>query len=51
MLCVVTEGTQRIIGERLLRTLRDLAARTTDWAKSPEDACQKPLASLSSRTT
>lgn len=30
MLCVVTEDTGRTIGERRLRTLRELAARTTD---------------------
>jgi hypothetical protein len=40
MLCVVTEDTERTIGERRLRTLRELAARTTDEAKSAEDACQ-----------
>jgi PAS domain S-box-containing protein len=40
MLCVVTEDTERTIGERRLRTLRELAARTTDEAKSVEEACQ-----------
>ena len=30
MLCVVTEDTERTIGERRLRTLRELAARTTE---------------------
>ena len=29
MLCVVTEETERVIGERRLKTLRDLGARTT----------------------
>ena len=40
MLCVVTEDTEQAIGERRLRTLRELAARTTDEAKSVEEACQ-----------
>src|SRR5690606_19356453 len=39
MLCVVTEETQRIIGERRLRTLRELAAQTTDEVRSAEHAC------------
>jgi signal transduction histidine kinase len=39
MLCVVTEETERIIGERRLKTLRDLAARTT-IAKSADEACK-----------
>ena len=38
MLCVVTEVTERIIGERRLRTLRDLAARST-VASSVSQAC------------
>ncbi|MGN6547448.1 MAG: ATP-binding protein [Aureliella sp.] len=40
LLCVVTEDTERTIGERRLRTLRELAARTTDEAKSVEEASQ-----------
>ena len=40
MLCVVTEDTERTIGERRLRTLRELAARTSAGAKSAEEACQ-----------
>ena len=40
MLCVVTEDTERTIGERRLRTLRELAARTSVGAKSAEDACR-----------
>lgn len=40
MLCVVTEETDRIIGERRLRTLRELAARTMREARSAQDACQ-----------
>jgi PAS domain S-box-containing protein len=40
MLCVVTEETERAIGERRLRTLRELAARTTDEARTADDACR-----------
>jgi PAS domain S-box-containing protein len=40
LLCVVIEHTEQVIGERRLRTLRELAARTADEAKSLEDACQ-----------
>ncbi len=40
MLCVVTEDTERTIGERRLRALRELAARTSAGAKSAEEACQ-----------
>jgi signal transduction histidine kinase len=40
MLCVVTEDTERTIGERRLRTLREVAARTNDAAKSVEEACE-----------
>src|SRR5579872_7315726 len=40
MLCVVTEDTERTIGERRLKTLRELAARTTEEARSAEEACQ-----------
>jgi signal transduction histidine kinase/CheY-like chemotaxis protein len=40
LLCVVTEETERAIGERRLRTLRELSARTTEEARSVEDACQ-----------
>jgi PAS domain S-box-containing protein len=46
MLCVVTEDTERTIGERRLRILRELAARTTDEAKSAEDACQTAARTL-----
>lgn len=46
MLCVVTEDTERTIGERRLRTLRELAARTTDEARSAEDACQTAARTL-----
>ncbi len=40
MLCVVTEDTERTIGERRLRTLRELASRTADEPRSAEDACE-----------
>eukprot|EP00913_Durusdinium_trenchii_P008905 g8371.t1 len=40
MLCVVTEETERNIGERRLRTLRELAARTMDEARSAGEACR-----------
>ncbi len=46
MLCVVTEDTERTIAERRLRTLRELAARTTAAAKSVEDACQSAASTL-----
>jgi signal transduction histidine kinase len=46
MLCVVTEDTERTIGERRLKTLRELAARTTDVAKSIEEACETAARSL-----
>ena len=40
MLCVVTEDTERTIGDRRLQTLRELAARTTDEARSVDESCQ-----------
>jgi signal transduction histidine kinase len=40
MLCVVTEDTERTIGERRLKTLRELAAGTTEAARSAEEACR-----------
>jgi PAS domain S-box-containing protein len=46
MLCVVTEDTERTIGERRLRTLRELAARTNGEARSAEDACQTAARTL-----
>ncbi|HEX4611070.1 MAG TPA: ATP-binding protein, partial [Urbifossiella sp.] len=49
MLCVVTEDTQRTIGERRLRTLRELAAQTTDVAQSVEEACQSAARTLAGR--
>ncbi|QDS90009.1 Sensor histidine kinase TmoS [Rosistilla ulvae] len=41
MLCVVTEDTQRTIGERRLKTLRELAAGTTDTLRNAADACER----------
>ena len=46
MLCVVTEETERVIGERRLKTLRELAARTTEVARSAGDACQTAARTL-----
>jgi PAS domain S-box-containing protein len=40
MLCVVTEVTDRVIGERRLRVLRDLAARTVG-VEDVEDSCRR----------
>jgi signal transduction histidine kinase/DNA-binding response OmpR family regulator len=39
MLCVVTEVTERVIGERRLRVLRDLA--TSPRAEATEEACKR----------
>lgn len=46
MLCVVTEDTERTIGERRLKTLRELAARTTQSTASAEEACQAAARTL-----
>ncbi|MEP6886265.1 MAG: ATP-binding protein [Gammaproteobacteria bacterium] len=40
MLCVVTEVTDRVIGERRLRVLRDLAARTMG-VESVDESCER----------
>ena len=40
MLCVVTEDTERTIGERRLRTLRELSARTNEATTSVDDTCR-----------
>src|SRR5436309_486757 len=45
MLCVVTEETDRVIGERRLKSLRDLGARTT-LAKTAEEACRLVVTTL-----
>jgi PAS domain S-box-containing protein len=44
MLCVVTEVTERVIGERRLRVLRDLAA--SPRAEATEEACKRLIAVL-----
>ncbi len=50
MLCVVTEDTERTIGERRLRTLRELAARSTHEGNSVDDACQAAAQILAGNT-
>jgi PAS domain S-box-containing protein len=45
MLCVVTEVTQRVIGERRLRALRDLAARGTG-VETVQQACDRLMGVL-----
>ncbi|MVF14475.1 PAS domain S-box protein [Ketobacter sp. MCCC 1A13808] len=40
LLCVVTEDTERVIGERRLNTLRELAARTSESVRTVTQACQ-----------
>ncbi len=45
MLCVVTEVTERVLGERGLGILRDMAARSAG-AHSVSDTCQRLLAVL-----
>jgi PAS domain S-box-containing protein len=40
MLCVVTEDTERTIGERRVRTLQEVGAQTMSAARSPERACE-----------
>jgi len=48
MLCVVVEETTRVIGERRLRTLRELAALSTNEAASVDAAGRQMLALLPS---
>ena len=45
LFCIVSETSGRVIGERRLRTLRDLAARPAE-ARTPEEACLLSLESL-----
>jgi signal transduction histidine kinase len=45
--CIVSETTGRVLGERRLKTLRDLAARNAN-AASPREACALSLDSLAS---
>ncbi|NUO54362.1 MAG: PAS domain-containing protein, partial [Polyangiaceae bacterium] len=40
LLCVVTEDTERAIGQRRLNTLRELSASTSETATSAELACR-----------
>jgi PAS domain S-box-containing protein len=42
ILCVVTEVTERVIGERRLRVLRDLAAQSVG-VESVSDSCQRAM--------
>ncbi len=50
MLCVVTEVTDRVIGERRLRALRDLAARVTG-VDSVEASCRRSIEVLAQYPT
>ena len=43
--CIVSEQTGRVLGERRLRALRELGARTAD-AKSAEDVCREAAAAM-----
>ncbi|WP_437297262.1 ATP-binding protein [Sorangium sp. So ce426] len=49
ILCANTDDTRRIIGERQLSLLRDLAARTAD-GRSWEDVCARSASSLATNT-
>jgi PAS domain S-box-containing protein len=49
LFCTVTEETQRIIGERRLRTFRDLAADIAE-ARTEEDICRRAIRSLGANT-
>ncbi|WP_439621798.1 ATP-binding protein [Gemmata sp.] len=50
MLCVVTEDTEQSVGDRRLRTLRELAARTTEEVRSVADACATAARTLAGNT-
>jgi PAS domain S-box-containing protein len=50
MLCVVTEDTEEVVGDRRLRTLRELAARTTEEVRSVADACATAAHTLAGNT-
>lgn len=45
IICANTDDTQRVIGERQVRLLRELAAQTAD-ARSWSEACQRSVAAL-----
>ncbi|PZU95333.1 MAG: diguanylate cyclase, partial [Leptolyngbya sp.] len=47
MFCACTETTQQVLGDRRLRTLRDLATRAGQ-AKTTQDACQIAMQTLAS---
>lgn len=47
MLCVVTEETERVIGERRLKTLRELAATASAAVTSTREACETAARTLS----
>ena len=49
MFCVVTEETERVIGERRMKTLRDLGARTA-LVKTVADACRFVATALDENT-
>ncbi len=49
LICANTDDTRRVIGERQLATLRELAARTAD-ARTLEDACGRAIAALATNT-
>jgi PAS domain S-box-containing protein len=40
LFCTLAEDTQRVLGQRRLKTLHELAARTTAGAQSAEQACE-----------
>ncbi len=50
MLCVVTEDTERTLGERRLRVLRELSVRTTERTTSADDACRTAARTLASHS-
>jgi len=45
IICANTDGTQRVIGERQITLLKELAARTVD-ARSTREACERSAAAL-----
>ena len=47
IICANTDDTQRVVGERQLTLLKEIAARTVE-ARTPEDACTKSAEALRS---
>lgn len=45
LFCIVSETTGRVVGERRLKTLRDLAERNAN-ARSADEACRQSMAAL-----